>query len=68
MSSVAIVSAVWFANTSWRRDWVFAPYRQLTVTSVPGRGSTFTLHVPCAEQATVKIDAALTGGLARERV
>jgi hypothetical protein len=37
VSSVAIVSAVWFTSTSWRRDQVSAPYtvdRRL----LPGRG------------------------------
>ena len=27
MLTVATVSVVWFTNTSWRRDQVFAPYR-----------------------------------------
>jgi signal transduction histidine kinase len=29
---------------------------QLTVTSVPGRGSTFTLHLPCAEHPVEEVD------------
>jgi signal transduction histidine kinase len=29
---------------------------QLTVTSVPGRGSTFTLHLPCAERPVAEVD------------
>ena len=41
---------------------------QLTVTSVPGRGSTFTLHVPCVEPAIVDAEASLSVAQARQRV
>ena len=27
---VVTVSAVWFISTSWRRNWVFEPYRSIS--------------------------------------
>jgi signal transduction histidine kinase len=30
----------------------------LTVTSLPGRGTSFTLRLPCAEDAAIDVDAA----------
>jgi signal transduction histidine kinase len=37
---------------------------QLTVTSNPGRGSTFTLHLPCAEPLSRQVDADVSPSVA----
>src|SRR5712691_6221714 len=48
-SSVAIVSVVWFTNTSWRRDQISEPYRALSLIerrlTVPPNESIGSVHI-----------------------